>query len=227
MKRSELNRILRDAVEFIERQNYHLPPFAFWGPEEWETKGHEYDEIRDNRLGWDITDFGVGDFENLGLLLFTVRNGNAHMDQYIKPYAEKLMITRENQVTPFHFHWNKMEDIIVRGGGNLIVEVCNSTEEGELADTEVEVSIDGRRRTLDPGSKIRLEPGESITVPTGLYHRFWAEGGTGKSLVGEVSMVNDDDEDNRFLREDIGRWPGVEEDEPPLYYLCTEYPPAG
>lgn len=226
MKRSELNHILREAIDFIDQQNYKLPPFAFWGPEEWETKGHEYDEIRDNRLGWDITDFGMGDFENLGLLLFTVRNGNAHMDQYIKPYAEKLMIARENQLTPYHFHWNKMEDIIVRGGGNLIVEVCNSTEDDELADTEVEVSVDGEVRTVEPQSQIRLSPGESITVPTGLYHRFWAEEGTGKSLVGEVSMVNDDDEDNRFLREDIGRWPGVEEDEPPLHYLCTEYPPA-
>ena len=76
MKRSELNAIMRDAVAFIDEMNFKLPPFAFWTPEDWKDKGKEYDEIRDNMLGWDITDFGYGDYKKIGLLMFTLRNGN-------------------------------------------------------------------------------------------------------------------------------------------------------
>ena len=74
MKRSEVNAILKENIGFIKKMNFNLPPFAYWSPEEWETKGHEADEIRDNMLGWDITDYGKGDFWNYGLVLFTIRN---------------------------------------------------------------------------------------------------------------------------------------------------------
>ena len=223
MKRSEVNAILKEGIEFIERMNFQLPPFAYWSPEEWKTKNDEYDEIRDNMLGWDITDFGSGDFKKFGLLLFTIRNGNLNNDKYMKPYAEKLMIVEEEQVTPYHFHWNKMEDIINRGGGVLVVKLYNSTEDGDFADTPVNVSMDGRNFQIPAGGEVRLSPGESITLPTGQYHSFWAERGAGKTLLGEVSMVNDDRVDNRFKNE-IGRFPEIEEDEPPLHLLGNEYP---
>lgn len=132
MKRSELNKIMKDAVEFIEKMNFKLPPFVYWSFDEWMTKGHEYDEIRDNMLGWDITDFGSGDYSKIGLLMITLRNGNFNDKKYIKTYAEKLLIVKEKQITPFHFHWSKMEDIINRGGGNLIIQVYNSTEDEEM-----------------------------------------------------------------------------------------------
>lgn len=227
MKRSEINEIMRDAVSFIKELGFKLPPFAFWGPDEWATKGKEYDEIRDNMLGWDITDFGSGDFYKRGLLMFTLRNGNYQMpEKYIKPYAEKLLITQEEQVTPFHFHWNKMEDIINRGGGNLLVQVYNSSEDGsEFLQTPVNISIDGRNFQVEAGSILRLTPGESITLPPRQYHKFWGEKGYGPVLLGEVSKVNDDVNDNRFY-ESVSRFPGVEEDEKPLYLLCSEYPPA-
>ena len=227
MKRSEINKIMRDTVSFINELGFKLPPFAFWGPDEWATKGNEYDEIRDNMLGWDITDFGSGDFYKRGLLMFTLRNGNYQMpEKYIKPYAEKLLITQEEQVTPFHFHWNKMEDIINRGGGNLLVQVYNSSEDGsEFLQTPVNISIDGRNFQVEAGSILRLTPGESITLPPRQYHKFWGEKGYGSVLLGEVSKVNDDVNDNRFY-ESVSRFPGVEEDEKPLYLLCSEYPPA-
>lgn len=143
MKRSELNQIMRDAVEFIQKMNFKLPPFAFWSPEDWAEKGSDYNEIRDNMLGWDITDFGSGDYRKIGLLMFTIRNGNFNDPQYVKPYAEKLLIVEEEQITPYHFHWSKMEDIINRGGGNLMVKVYNSTEDEKFADTPVKVMVDG------------------------------------------------------------------------------------
>jgi len=58
------------------------------------------------------------------------------------------------------------------------------------------------------------------TIPPRLYHRFWADGG--RVLAGEVSLVNDDQADNRFY-EPNGRFPTIEEDEPPLYLLCSDY----
>ena len=223
MKRSELNKIIQEAIDFIEDKKFCLPPFAYWTPEEWSEKGHEYDEIRDNMLGWDATDFGKGDFASLGLLLFTVRNGNYADKKYVKPYAEKLMIADDRQVTPFHFHWSKMEDIINRGGGELVIRVYNSTEDGDFADTDVDIYSDGRHFTVKAGDTVRLKPGESISIQRGMYHSFWAEGG--KTLIGEVSMVNDDNADNRF-HEPMGRFPAIEEDEAPLHLLCNEYPTA-
>ena len=225
MKRSEINRIMRENLEFIGKMGFHLPPFAFFTPERWEMCGHEYDEIRNHMLGWDITDYGHGDFAKIGLFLFTLRNGSVSEPDCKKTYAEKLLISDEDQYSPMHFHHYKMEDIINRGGGNLIVEVYNATDEDELADTPVTVTLDGCVKTVPAGTKLRLLPGESITLPPRQYHAFWAERGTGKVLIGEVSMVNDDNTDNRFY-ETQGRFPTIEEDEAPLYLLCNEYPRA-
>lgn len=224
MKRSEINAIMRDGIAFIRKMNFALPPFAYFTPAEWRRKSREYDEIRDNMLGWDITDFGSGDFRRVGLFLFTVRNGNAKLrKRYDKPYAEKLMIVEEGQVTPYHFHWSKAEDIINRGGGNLLVQVYNATASDKLAKSPVLVSTDGRNYRVPAGTIVRLGPGESITLRPRVYHQFWGEKRKGRVLVGEVSMVNDDTKDNRFLGK-IGRFPAIEEDAAPLHLLCNEYP---
>jgi len=222
MKRSEINRIMRSADEFIRSRGFYLPPFAYWTHEDWQAKGPEVAEIVENNLGWDITDFGQGDFYRFGLFLFTIRNGNLKTAKDGKSYAEKLMIVETGQITPMHFHWSKAEDIINRGGGNLAIQLYNSTAD-ELLDREstVYVSTDGVTRTLLPGSIVRLSPGESITLTRGLYHKFWAE--EERTLVGEVSSVNDDTVDNRFY-EQIGRFPNIEDDEPPLYLLVGDYP---
>jgi D-lyxose ketol-isomerase len=221
MKRSEINQIMRDAVTFIEKENFSMPPFVTWSYEEWETKNSEYDEIKDNMLGWDITDFGSGDYFSQGLLMITLRNGNFNNPKYKKPYAEKLLISEEGQVTPYHFHWKKMEDIINRGGGLLVIKCYNSGPDGEMLETPVTVYMDGRAFEVPAGKRLELARGQSITLPTGQYHSFWAEGG--KCLIGEVSCTNDDNVDNRFF-EPVGRFPEIEEDEPALYPLFSEYP---
>ncbi|MBQ8579290.1 MAG: D-lyxose/D-mannose family sugar isomerase [Oscillospiraceae bacterium] len=226
MKRSEINKIMKDAVDFAAKMNFLLPPFVYWNAKDWEDKGEEYDEIRDNLLGWDITDFGSGDYDKVGLLMITIRNGSYQDPKYAKPYAEKLLIVEEGQVTPYHFHRKKMEDIINRGGGNLIVKLYNSTADEEKADTPVLVSKDGRNYYVPAGTEVTVYPGESITLHTGVYHAFWGEVGKGKVLVGEVSKVNDDRIDNRFY-EPTGRFPAIEEDEEPLYLLSMDYPNSG
>lgn len=225
MKRSKINETMRKAIGFAEKMKFCLPPFVYWTPKEWADKGHEYDEIRDNMLGWDITDFGSGDFHKTGLILITLRNGNFSDKKYIKPYAEKMLIVEEEQLTPYHFHSSKMEDITNRGGGNLLIKIYGSDENEGLCQKPVTVSIDGCNYEVEAGAVIKLVPGESIAIPTGQYHKFWGEKGTRTVLVGEVSKVNDDNVDNRFL-EDVGRFPKIEEDEKPLHFLNSEYPPA-
>lgn len=225
MKRSEINSAIRRMEAMATRYRFALPSFCDWTPEEWLNKGSEYDEIREAMLGWDVTDYGKGMFNELGFTLITIRNGKPNDGKYKKPYAEKLLMLGEGQYSPMHFHWNKMEDIINRGGGNVLIRVYNSTKDGKFAETPVTVYSDGRKYSVQAGTQVKLKPGESITVYSFLYHDFKVEPGTGNVLMGEVSMCNDDNTDNRFY-EAFGRFPAVEEDEPPYRLLCNEYPAA-
>ena len=145
MKRSEINRALQEMEATLKRYQINLPPFCRFTPEEWRSKGHNYDEIRDNMLGWDITDYGQGDFDKVGFSLITLRNGNLKMrDRYAKTYAEKLIYLKEGQYSPNHFHWNKMEDIINRCGGTLLIRVYNSLSDESIDKvSDVTVHLDG------------------------------------------------------------------------------------
>lgn len=225
MKRSEINKALKELENACKKYSCFLPPFCHFTPEEWKEKGHEYDEVRDCMLGWDITDYGLGNFDKAGFSLITLRNGNLKQkDKYPKPYAEKLLYLKEGQYAWNHFHWYKQEDIINRGGGNVLLRVYNSLPNEEM-DYESDVTIysDGRKYTVPAGTQIRLAPGESLTVTRGMYHDFEVEKGTGAVLLGEVSQCNDDENDNRMLPP-VGRFPAIEEDEPAYRLLCFEYP---
>ncbi len=219
MKRSEINGLITKAKEFYAKHHFNLPKWAFWGPEEWKGTGDS--EVVRNMLGWDLTDYGKGDFAKLGLILFTIRNGNLKTDDP-KQYAEKIMILREGQICPMHFHWSKREDIINRAGGNLVIKLYGSDENEAMSDQPLDVSVDGFIRTVQPGGEIVLEPGESICLEPGMYHSFYCENGKGDVMVGEVSAVNDDNIDNRF-HESLPRFPEVEEDEAPIHLLVNDY----
>lgn len=220
MKRSEIDRLIDETINWLKNRQVCLPPFAEWSAEDWADKGSAYDEIRENMLGWDVTDYGHGTFDTLGLLLFTIRNGNLNNPRFAKPYAEKMLVSQVGQISPNHFHWSKMEDIINRGGGDLCLKLWNSTPDEDLADTDVTVRIDGCETTLPAGSVLRLKPGQSITIPPLLYHMFWAEGE--RCLAWEVSMMNDDNTDNRFYEPQL-RFTEIEEDVPARHLLCNEY----
>jgi len=224
VKRSQINREIKRLEALAAKHGFALPPFCGWTPEEWQGKGSEYNEIRDNMLGWDVTDYGQGDFDRIGFTLITLRNGNQKLPQYKKPYAEKLLMLKEGQYSPMHFHWSKMEDIINRGGGTALIRVYNSLPDESFADTDVTVIKDGRSFSVPAGTQVELAPGESITIYQYLYHDFEVKPGTGDILLGEVSMCNDDACDNRF-NPPMGRFPAIDEDEPPYRLLCTEYPP--
>ncbi|MET3792528.1 D-lyxose/D-mannose family sugar isomerase [Aquamicrobium terrae] len=223
MKRSQVNEIIREADAFIRCFGYILPPFAYWSPQEMQDRRADSAGIFDARLGWDITDYGQGRFDELGLFLFTVRNGR--FEDMKKGagmlYAEKIMISRKDQLSPMHRHVIKAEDIINRGGGKLVLELFMPEEGGGIdPDAEVSVPVDGTIRKLPAGGLLKLDPGESVTLLPGVWHAFWGEGGD--VLIGEVSTVNDDLTDNIF-RDQIGRFSQIEEDVAPVHLLVSDY----
>lgn len=221
MKRSRVNEIIREGDRFIRSFGYVMPPFAYWSPEEMQRRREP--GILEARLGWDITDYGQGKFDELGLFLFTTRNGQAADLTKGRGmlYAEKIMITRDRQLSPMHRHVVKAEDIINRGGGKLVLELFEMAGDGGLdRERRVRVATDGVVRDMEPGAKLVLSPGESVTLLPGQWHAFWAEGGD--VLIGEVSTVNDDLTDNIFV-DDIGRFSSIEEDEAPLHLLVSDY----
>ncbi|MBF9235319.1 D-lyxose/D-mannose family sugar isomerase [Microvirga alba] len=223
MKRSEINEIIREADAFIRSFGYILPPFAYWSPDLMKARREEAAGILQSRLGWDITDYGQEKFDDLGLFLFTVRNGRlADMKTGSGMlYAEKIMISRKNQLSPMHRHLSKAEDIINRGGGTLVLELFMPRQDGGIDESaDVSVPVDGVTRRLAAGGLLKLDPGESVTLLPGVWHAFWAEGRD--VLIGEVSTVNDDLTDNVF-RDPIGRFSTIEEDEEPLHLLVSDY----
>ncbi len=221
MQRSRVNEIIRQADAFIRSFGYVMPPFAYWSPDD--LKSRRPAGIVDARLGWDITDYGQGKFDELGLFLFTVRNGRA--EDLTRGtgmlYAEKIMISRKDQLSPMHRHIVKAEDIINRGGGKLVLELFMSNPDGSIdRNAEVSVPTDGVVRKLKAGGMLKLDAGESVTLLPGVWHAFWGEGAD--VLIGEVSTVNDDLTDNIFEMP-IGRFSNIEEDEKPLHLLVSDY----
>ncbi|MEL6436399.1 MAG: D-lyxose/D-mannose family sugar isomerase [Pseudomonadota bacterium] len=216
MKRSAVNAALRQAEDTLTEFRWALPAWARWQPSDFAANPETAAFLCDHQMGWDVTDFGLGDFGRRGLTLFCVRNG-MQSDPNSVPYAEKLLFVAEDQETPFHCHHVKMEDIINRGGGNLIIEFRHEDER----DAPISIMVDGRKVTLAPDEPLRLTPGESVTIPRRLYHRFYGEPGHGLVFCGEVSQVNDDNVDNYFL-EPVGRFSSIEANEPPLYPLWNE-----
>jgi hypothetical protein len=223
MKRSQVNETLLAADDYIRSFGFLLPPFAYFPPDEMVRRKSEIGGILDARLGWDITDYGEGRFDEMGLFLFTTRNGSPEdlKNGTGMCYAEKIMISRRDQISPMHRHIVKTEDIINRGGAKLAIQMYESDTEGALDESSpVPVVTDAISRTLQPGETLVLDPGESVTLSPGNWHKFWGEGGD--VLIGEVSTVNDDLTDNIFYQP-IGRFSEIEEDVAPVHLLVSDY----
>ncbi len=224
MKRSEINAAIDYALAAMREIKLPLSDFAFWNRADWNRQGENLLNLRGIGLGWDVTDFGSGDFSATGSVLFTLRNGCYGRPELGTPYAEKLIFQRQEreQEIPFHFHITKTEDIINRGGGVLMLELYNSTADTAPDKTApVRVRMDGVLHTFAPGEPIAVTPGNSITLTPGLFHRFYAKYGGGDLICGEVSSINDDRSDNVFLAPGR-RFAQIEEDEPARYLLCNE-----
>ncbi len=223
MKRSRVNQIMAEADEMIRRFGFILPPFAYWSPDEMRANRSAARRVIERRMGWDITDYGQGRFDTFGLFLFTLRNGKLADLQSGQGmcYAEKLLISRKDQISPMHRHMIKAEDIINRGGATLAIQLHGSNPDGSFGENVAgTVLCDGLETPFEAGEILRLKPGQSVTLMPGDWHAFWGDGGD--VLIGEVSTVNDDLTDNIFC-EPIGRFSDIEEDEPPLHLLVSDY----
>jgi D-lyxose ketol-isomerase len=222
MKRSHINALLREAADLFAQSGLALPPWARWSPAEWAAHPDAAAYCKRRQIGWDVTDFGFGDFARQGILLLCTRNGLVGHDDD-RSYAEKFLVLRAGQEAPFHFHRFKMEDIIVRGAAPLDVQVCDTDETGAPLELPATVRIDAVTRQVAPRESLILHQGESITLPPGQAHRLTPAPGHAMAVLGEVSRVNDDLTDNVFFVP-VFRFPPVEEDEPALYPLWSELP---
>jgi D-lyxose ketol-isomerase len=188
MKRSEINQAVLEAKTVFEKYNWTLPP----NPK------------------WDVTDFGLGNFKESGLILI-------NLAEEIE-YCEKLMYARKGQITPAHCHKKKKEDIIARTGV-LVVQVWQGKPDESIGKTFT-VNICGEPKTVTSGDKIYLKAGERITLVPQVYHAFYPD--SDECIIGEVSTANDDINDNFFVNPDIGRYAIIDEDEAPLVKLVSD-----
>lgn len=222
MKRSLVNESIRYAKALLEKNNFKLPEFGYWSLEEWKKHRDEIGVIEKLMLGWDMTDHGLGRFDEIGCVLFTIRNGLLDDPDVGVPYAEKLLIFKDGQRLPIHYHGFKTEDIINRGGGVMFIKLYN-TVDGKAADTPVEIYQDGIKHTYRPGEEVLIYPGNSISITPGIAHTFGPKPGSGDLICGEVSKINDDNIDNYHIELQPKQYADIEEDEPVLHPLCNEY----
>lgn len=221
MNRSEINKSIIWAKSFLAKNNITLPVFGYWSPAEWEAHRDETDSIRKLMLGWDVTDYGLDRFDEIGGVLFTIRNGDKFDSSIGTPYAEKYIILKKGQKLPLHMHKDKTEDIINRCGGTYSIKLYASNGSGDV-DYEADVCYvsDGITHVVPAGSVVDITTGNSITLTPGLYHAFWAK--DADVVIGEVSSINDDNTDNYFA-EEVARFSTIVEDDIPVHPLCNEY----
>jgi D-lyxose ketol-isomerase len=181
MKRSEINAVIVEARNAFERRGWALPPAP----------------------RWDVTDFGLGNFNQTGLTLVNLAEQ--------PEYCEKLMYVRHGQVTPRHYHASKKEDIICRWG-RLAIELPSLSS--------VCLQVNGVMRDISPGKPLLLVSGERVTLTKGVLHAFWAD--SDYAIVGEVSTANDDAHDNYFEDKRVGRFSKIDEDEPAAVKLISD-----
>ncbi len=196
MKRSEINHVFRDASACFAHHRWALPPTP----------------------RWDITDFGLGDFNRFGLTLINLADE--------PEYCEKLMFARRGQTTPAHAHAKKKEDIICRAG-ELAIELWPAKPAADpetgaptTPPGDITVRVDGVSLTLGRGEKLTLAPGSRVTLEPGVWHAFYPT--SDACIIGEVSTANDDLHDNFFVNPEVGRFPGIDEDEPAAIRLISE-----
>ena len=225
MKRSLIDKNIDWAIELCEKMHVALPGFAYWTPQDWEDKKDSTAYMRKVAMGWDVTDYNSGDFDKVGCVLFTIRNGEQDKPETGRVYCEKFLIMKAGQLLPCHFHYFKSEDIINRAGGTLPVFLWNSTPEfdGYQKDLkgDVHVMIDGQPVTVEAGGYVDIKPGDSIYLGPFIYHAFCAVEEDGDLIVGEVSRCNDDANDNHFNPH--VEFQKIEEDAPIRHLLCGGY----
>lgn len=179
MKRSAINQVVLASSIYFKSNGWALPP-----------------EPR-----WDVTDFGLGDFLNCGLVLVNLAEETE--------YCEKLMYATKGQLTPAHTHLKKKEDIICRTG-ILVVQLWTNDPAKPTENQQLQVKVNGKYQVQHSGDQLVLQAGERVTIESGVWHAFFPE--SAACIIGEVSTANDDLNDNYFSNLEIGRFSQIDED---------------
>ena len=221
MKRSLIDARIDRMLDMCARHGVRLPPFALWGDDDYRADPAAARRILEAGLGWNIVEFQPGAFDAAGLSVFTLRMGDWRQlaQGRGRLYAEKALLAEDGQRTPHHYHIVKTEDVINRGGARFVVELFKVDRAGAPLKEKFRALKDVKVLDLEPGAKVVLEPGESLTLDPFVAHAFWAEGGA--TLAGEVSLVNDDRADNLFLPPLPPPAP-IEEDAPRKYVTVRD-----
>ncbi len=220
MKRSQINSSILQAKEMMKEYHWVLPTWAYWSVQDYKNNPKIRDYLKLHQMGWDVTDFGWGNFDQQGIALFCIRNG-VQGDINDKPYAEKLLFMKDGQEIPNKAQKVKLEDIINRGGGDLVLEFLEVDENKKELSNDITVLVDGQEVIVKPHQPLVLKRGQSVTINRNVYHKFCAARNSGMVMAGEVSQVNDDNSDNYFLQS-VGRFSTIEEDEEPIHPLWNE-----
>jgi D-lyxose ketol-isomerase len=189
MKRSEINRAIISSGNFFKQNGWALPP----------------------QPKWDVTDFGLGEFSQIGLILINLAEE--------PEYCEKLMYAAKGQTTPAHTHKKKKEDIICRTGELVIRLWARNPADGD-SDKTFDMKVNGQVQNFRSGDEINLQAGERITIEPGIWHEFYPA--SAECIIGEVSTANDDLNDNFFADKNIGRYAEIVEDETPIVKLLSD-----
>lgn len=144
--------------------------------DEWQKHADEIDVLRQVGLGWDITDFGSNNFDKIGAVLFTIRNGKPNCEGIGSPYAEKILIFKEGQRLPIHYHAIKTEDIINRGEGIMEILFYKRNDDGGVDyESDVEYFSDGIKCIAKAGEPVYITTGNSVRLDPFVNHTFGAK----------------------------------------------------
>ena len=178
MKRSEIDAAIERAISNAKKFSVALPKWADWHPAQFDASA---DGIRNQRLGWKVIDFGVGDFEHCGLVLCALCSpltdefgapltSSQHVGAYDYPvtaFSRKYLFVQAGQTEPHHFHRQKQrKEVTVVAGGSVRFELAWADSDTLLSSTkQVNVQVDGIWHHLSANGQIDLNPGETITLP--------------------------------------------------------------
>jgi D-lyxose ketol-isomerase len=210
MKRSEIDAAIERAIGNAKKYGVALPKWADWNPSQFDESA---DGIRHQKLGWKVIDFGAGDFQHCGLVLFALcsplvdefgapltkpQRVGSH-DYPVTAFSRKYLFVQAGQTEPHHFHRQKArKEVTVVAGAPVRFELAWGESDTALSNKDVDVQVDGIWHHLPANGSIVVNAGETITLPGNLSHIISVEGGGADSILLETSTANNDRSDNIF-----------------------------
>ena len=215
MQRSEVNCLQREALRAFAEHRFALPPFATWNEAEWRNNPEAACYCHAHQMGWDITDFGSGDFAPRARDLPRPERRQGFSTE--KPYAKPPVVPRSTRrrIISTASRWRTSSAAAAQPDPELAKYV-----DGALAEQPVTVTVDDGSASPAPASRSSASPARASPSPARSGTAFTPKRATGRvrrgGLAGERRPYP-----QLFLRK--GRpVRGIEEDQEKLYPLWNE-----